>query len=273
MWLDTHAHFDAPEFDATRSEDWGRARAAGVLAQVIPAVAPFNFDTVRELAHAHEGSAYALGIHPMYVNALDAETALAQLRVVLEANINDSRLVAVGEIGLDGFVKELDWDKQLYFYQMQLKLAREFDLPVLLHVRHAQDTVIKYLRQYQITRGIAHAFNGSFSQAEAYIKQGMKLGFGGMMTFDKANQIRRLAAQLPIESIVLETDAPDIPPAWGAGLRNDPANLPRFAEVLAGLRGMSVDEVIEATGANALAAVPGLKQLAGVSAALPPESR
>lgn len=261
MWLDTHAHFDAPEFDATRSDDWARARAAGVLAQVIPAVAPFNFDTVRELAHAHEGSAYALGIHPMYVNALDAETALAQLRVALEANIHDARLVAVGEIGLDGFVKELDWDKQIYLYQMQLKLAREFDLPVLLHVRHAQDMVIKYLRQYQISRGIAHAFNGSFSQAEAYIKQGMKLGFGGMLTFDKANQIRRLASQLPIGSMVLETDAPDIPPAWAYQENNYSYYLPRIAQSLVELRGVDEALLAEQLLSNTLAALPRLRSV------------
>ena len=145
-WIDTHVHFDAPEFDATRADDWARARDAGVLAQVVPAVAPFNFNTVRDMADVYVGTAYALGIHPMYVNPLDPDGAIAALRVALEANIHDSRLVAVGEVGLDGFIKTIDQDKQLHFFQAQLKLAREFDLPVLLHVRHAQDTVIKYVR-------------------------------------------------------------------------------------------------------------------------------
>ncbi len=162
---------------------------------------------------------------------------------------------------------------QLRYFEAQLRLAKAFELPVVLHVRRAQDEILKLLRRIRPLGGIAHAFNGSVQQAEAFIKLGFRLGFGGAMTYAGSRRIRQLAAELPLSAIVLETDAPDIPPAWGAGLRNDPANLPRFAEVLAGLRGMSVDEVIEATGANALAAVPGLKQLAGVSAALPPESR
>lgn len=258
MWIDTHVHFDAPEFDATRSDDWVRARAVGVVAQVVPSVAPFNFATVRAMAHEFEGTTYALGIHPMYVNPLNVDDSLAALRVNLETHIHDPRLVAVGEIGLDGFVKNLDMDKQVAFYEAQLKLAKEFDLPVILHVRHAQDTVIKYLRKYQISKGIAHAFNGSFSQAQAYMKQGVKLGFGGMMTFDKANQIRRLARELPIESLVLETDAPDIPPAWVYKQNNYSYYLPRIALSLQELREMDVVSLSEQIKQNSIAALPRL---------------
>jgi TatD DNase family protein len=144
----------------------------------------------------------------------------------------------------------------LAIYEAQLKLANEFDLPVILHVRHAQDTVIKYLRKYRINTGIAHAFNGSFSQAQAYIKQGMKLGFGGMMTFDKANQIRRLARELPIESLVLETDAPDIPPAWAYKQNNYSHYLPRIAQSLQELREMDAVSLSEQLKKNTIAALP-----------------
>ena len=176
MWIDTHTHFDAPEFEVSRSRDWLRARERGVVAQVIPAVAPFNFATVREVAHAHEGSFYALGIHPMYVmtvvREMPRETAIAALRAAIESALPDERFVALGEIGLDGFVADLDWDTQVWFLREQLKLAREFDLPVLLHVRRAVDPVGKYLRELGIKNGIAHAFNGSDVQADVFVKMG-----------------------------------------------------------------------------------------------------
>ena len=257
-WIDTHVHFDAPEFNATRVDDWARAREAGVVVQVVPAVAPFNFNTVREMADAYVGTAYALGIHTMYVNPLDPDVALAALRAALENNIHDPHLVAVGEVGLDGFVKTIDQEKQLYFFREQLKLSREFDLPVLLHVRHAQDTVIKYLRQFNVHQGIAHAFNGSFSQAEAYMKQGLHLGFGGMMTFARSLQIRRLAAELPIEHIVLETDAPDMSPSWAYKENNYSHYLPRIAESLMELRGLDAVALSEHMRGNTLQVLPRL---------------
>lgn len=264
MWIDTHVHFDAPEFEHTRDQDWVNAQNEGVIAQVIPAVAPFNFDTVHEMAHSHANSVYALGIHPMYVMPLDRDLALAQLRAALEAHINDPLLVAVGEIGLDGFVKNIDWDTQLYFYEAQLKLAKEFNLPVLLHVRHSQDKVIKYLRQYKVTQGIAHAFNGSFEQAQAYLKQGLKLGFGGTLTFERSLQVRRLVKELPIESFVLETDAPDIPPAWVYQDNNYSYYLPRIAQHMADIRGMTLPELSQHMMHNSFQVLP---RLAGV---LPP---
>lgn len=260
MFIDTHVHFDAPSFDATRLSDWALAQSFAVKAQVIPSVAPFNFGVVRELSQTYLNTAYALGIHPMYVNSL-GDDALIQLREALLQNIHDQNLVAIGEIGLDGFIKNTDINKQIHFYQAQLKLAREFDLPVILHVRHAQDTVIKYLRQFSIKNGIAHAFNGSFSQANVYIKQGMKLGFGGMMTFDKANQIRRLARELPLDSIVLETDAPDIPPSWAYQQNNYSHYLPRIAQVLADLRGINIFDLAIQIQLNTIIALPKISHV------------
>jgi TatD DNase family protein len=266
MWTDSHCHLDAPEFDADRDAVVARARAAGVTQMVLPAVTRANFATVRQLAHTH-GFAYALGIHPLYVaNAVDDD--LQHLHDLLAERRGDARLVAVGEIGLDHFVPGLDAALQARFYAAQLKLARLFDLPVILHVRKSADTLLKHLRETPVRGGIAHAFNGSEQQALAFVGLGFKLGFGGAMTFERALQIRRLAATLPMDAIVLETDAPDIPPHWlyrsaaqraaGERSRNEPAELPRIAQVLAELRGMSLQELAALTSANARAALPGL---------------
>jgi TatD DNase family protein len=269
MWIDTHCHLDAGEFDTDRSAVIERARAAGVTQIVLPAVACANFDTVRALAHAH-GFAYALGIHPLCVEQA-ADDDLARLRDALAAHRGDPRLVAIGEIGLDHFVPGLDRERQARFYAAQLRLAREFALPVIVHVRRSADSLLKYLRQTPVIGGIAHAFNGSEQQAEAFVGLGFKLGFGGAMTFERALQIRRLAESLPLDALVLETDAPDIPPQWlyrtaseraaGASSRNEPGELPRIARSLAELRGLPLDEIAAATRRNAHAALPRLAAL------------
>ncbi len=266
-WIDTHCHLDAPEFDADRLAVLARARAAGVAMQVLPAVMAANFDTVRQLAHAH-GLAYALGIHPLYVDR-SADADLDILADTLTRHRDDPRLVAVGEIGLDGFVPGLDLVRAERFYQAQLKLARDAGLPVILHVRRSADGLLKGLRRFAVPGGIAHAFNASQAQAEVFVGMGFRLGFGGAMTYDRALQIRRLASTLPGTSLVLETDAPDIPPHWlyrtaaqrEAGQstgRNEPAELPRIAATLAALRGWSLDATAATTTANALAALPRL---------------
>ena len=270
MWTDTHCHLDAPEFDADRDSVVERARAAGVAQIVVPAVEASNFETVRALAHRH-GYAYALGIHPLCTGRAQG-AHLQRLRETLGAQRDDPRLVAVGEIGLDHFVPGLDPERQQQFYVAQLELAREFELPVILHVRRSADTLLKHLRTIRVQGGIAHAFNGSEQQALAFVDLGFKLGFGGAMTFDRALQIRRLAQTLPLESIVLETDAPDIPPHWlyrtaaqraaGETSRNEPGELPRIAATLAELRGLPLEHVAAATTANARAALPGLARLA-----------
>ena len=269
MWIDTHCHLDASEFDADRSAVIARAARAGVRQLVLPAVAPDNFDAVRRLAHAH-GFAYALGIHPLYIGHAGA-ASLAALRAGLRAQRDDPRLVAVGEIGLDHFVPGLDLALQARFYVEQLELAREFELPVILHVRRSADTLLKHLRRIRVSGGIAHAFNGSEQQALAFLELGFKLGFGGALTFERALQIRRLAVSLPLEAIVLETDAPDIAPQWlyrtaaqraaGERSRNEPGELPGIAAQLAALRGLSEPALAEATRSNAIAALPRLAQV------------
>ena len=271
-WIDTHCHLDAPEFDADRADVVARARAGGVGLQVLPAVMAANFDAVRELAHAH-GLAYALGIHPLYVDRAE-EADLQRLADALHRHRADPRLVAVGEIGLDFFVPGVDVQRQERFYTAQLKLARDAGLPVILHVRRSADALLKGLRRIAVRGGIAHAFNGSRVQADAFVERGFALGFGGALTFDRALQIRRLAAELPDAALVLETDAPDIPPHWlyrtaeqraaGARSRNEPAELPRMAETLAALRGQGLGELAALTSANARRVLPGLDALLAV---------
>jgi TatD DNase family protein len=276
VWIDTHCHLDAPEFGTAAAEVRARATAVGLAQCVIPAVEVANFDTVRTLAHRF-GDAYALGIHPLYV-ARAQEADLATLDVALERHRDDPRLVAVGEIGLDYFVPELKLsplkERQEHFYREQLKLARRHGLPVILHVRRSADALLGALRELappQGWRGIAHAFNGSAQQAKAFIDLGFKLGFGGAVTYERALQLRRLAAELPLSALVLETDAPDIPPHWlyvtaeqrAAGQArqpNEPAELPRIGAVVAGLRGISVEALAHATVRNAGEALPGVME-------------
>lgn len=264
MWIDTHCHLDAAEFGAQSLAVAREAQALGVSRIVIPAVNVHNFDTVRDLAHAADNACYALGIHPICVPAAGEED-LAHLRAVLEKSLDDPKLVAIGEIGLDFFIPELlepaMREKQEWFCSEQLKLARDFGLPVLLHVRRSQDIVLKYLRRIAVQGGIAHAFNGSFQQAQTFIDLGLKLGFGGAMTFTRALQIRRLARQLPLSALVLETDAPDIAPAWLHPGRNTPEALPQIGHALAELREIAPDEVAQASRDNAFDALPRLREL------------
>ena len=277
-WIDTHCHLDAPELGADVADVVARARAAGVVHCVLPAVHVGNFQTVRLLAGQFAYS-YALGIHPMCVPQAK-EADLATLDAELTLRQADPRLVAVGEIGLDFFVPELMQpamrERQEFFYREQLKLARKHHLPVILHVRRSADKLLKHLRQIQPTggwRGTAHAFNGSQQQANEFIKLGFKLGFGGAVTFESALQLRRLAAELPLTALVMETDSPDILPHWLYTIaadralgkpqgRNEPAELPRIARQVADLRGITVQALAAATMANALQALPKLRELA-----------
>lgn len=260
MLIDTHCHLDATEFNGAGAQLAQQAQQQGVQAVVIPAVCRANFADVASLG-IYGG--YALGIHPLYVpTATDAD--LIFLREQVELAMADRCFVAVGEIGLDFFVPELCTpemrDRQIYFYREQLRIAHQFDLPVLLHVRRSVDQILKGLRQITVPGGIAHAYNGSEQQAAMLIKLGFKLGFGGAMTYTRALQIRRLATSLPLSAIVLETDSPDIPPSWLDAESNTPQQLPRIAQTLAQLRDLSFNDVALATSANAHAVLPRLSK-------------
>jgi TatD DNase family protein len=260
MWIDSHCHLDASEFDPDRDAVVARARAAGVQLMVLPAVNRESFARVRDLAHQH-GLAYALGIHPLALQRADPAD-VAFLRTMAAQSCADPRFVAIGEIGLDFTDAASPAPLQEWYYREQLAIARELDLPVILHVRRSADRLLYYLRRVGASGGIAHAFNGSALQAQGFLDLGLRLGFGGAATYDGSLRIRRFAAQLPAAALVLETDAPDIPPQWlrdgGRVERNEPAQLPRIAALIAGLRGCSVAELAATTRTNTLAALPRL---------------
>lgn len=248
MLIDTHCHIDVEEFAADRDGVIARARAAGVVAQVVPGVTQAGWAHLLQVCRRHPGLYPALGMHPVYLDEHRPEH-LAELKAL----VAQERPVAIGEIGLDYFVPGLDHAAQQALLEAQLKIARDADLPVILHVRKAIDPILATLRRIRVKGGIAHAFNGSRQQAEQFIALGFKLGFGGVATFERAQRIRRLLRELPPEAIVLETDAPDLAPAWYKGERNSPEYLPGILEIIADLRGEPPAQVAAQTTANAFA--------------------
>ncbi len=262
MLIDTHCHLDAAEFDADREVVIQEAFNNEVKMMVVPSVHRNNFEAVASLSETHACCTYALGIHPMYV----ARSQLADLafldQAVAKQLKSDNPPVAIGEIGLDFFIADYDKASQEYYFVEQLNIAKQYDLPVILHVRRAIDDILKHLRKHKVRGGIAHAFNGSRQQAEAFIDLGFKLGFGGALTHPRALKIRELVSTLPLEAIVLETDAPDIPPEW---LKNDKRNTPKqllnISEIIASLRHIKHTQVTEITTNNALEILPNLAKL------------
>jgi TatD DNase family protein len=251
-WIDSHCHFDAGEFDLDREIVRDHARQLGVRHCILPSVERANFLAVQSLAHRF-GDYYALGIHPLYTPGAKEED-LTILQEMLAQSAADPRLVALGEIGLDGFVPGLDWACQLHFYRAQLALAKKHHLPLILHVRRSSDALLKGLRDVGSVGGIAHAFNGSSVQAQQFVEMGFCLGFGGALTYERALHLRRLLKELPLTSIVLETDSPDIPPQWlyvtasaramgEKPKRNSPTELPRIAQMVAEIKGVSLEEL------------------------------
>ena len=246
MLIDSHCHLDAAEFDADRDLVVARARAAGLGLLVVPAVAADAFERAADAGRRYPECRIAYGIHPLYAERAAPERDLA----MLEQRLAAGEVVAVGEIGLDLYQGHPDFDRQQRVFVAQFELARRFDLPVLLHVRRAVDAVLKQLRRIRVPGGIAHAFNGSRQQADQMIGLGFGLGFGGAMSYPGSRRIRELAATLPLSAIVLESDAPDMPPAWARGQRNEPAQVARYAQVLAELRDVPRELVEEETSRN-----------------------
>jgi TatD DNase family protein len=276
VWVDTHCHLDALEFEGILEGIISRAATQGVKAILLPTVQASDWGRARILVDQYSnqmpGLVYTLGIHPLYINQAQ-ESDIEILKNQIEQSLDDSRFVGIGEIGLDYFVEGLDPQRQEYFFHQQLDLAQQFQLPVILHVRRSQDAILKALRKRKVPGGIAHAFNGSHQQAEQFIELGFKLGFGGAATYDRALQIRRLLQGLPLGSIVTETDAPDIPPAWlkeEGGQFNEPALLPRIARQLASVRGISEESFSKAVWQNAMQVLPRWSSL--MTGALHPQS-
>ncbi|GAA5008155.1 TatD family deoxyribonuclease [Pseudoluteimonas lycopersici] len=244
--VDSHSHFDAAEFDADRAQAHARALAAGVARQIVPAVDAAGWPKLKRVCAEFGGLFPAYGLHPMFLEAHRPEH-LDELRKWIERE----KPVAVGECGLDFFVEGLDAETQVFYFEAQLKLAREFGLPVIVHARRAVDAVIAAIRKIDGLHGVVHSFSGSAEQAAQLHKLGFLLGIGGPVTYERANRLRGIVAAMPLEQLLLETDSPDQPGAAHRGERNEPTFLPEVLDVVAGLRGMDRDDLAAATTANA----------------------
>lgn len=244
--VDTHCHLDDGEFDADRADVVARARDAGVSRQVVPAIDAAGWPKLRQVCAESPGLSPAYGLHPMLL-ARHRPGHLVELRDWLDRE----RPAAVGECGLDFFVEGLDRDAQSEYFEAQLRLARDFDLPVVVHARRAVDAVIAALRRVGGLRGVVHSFSGSEEQAAQLWKEGFLLGLGGPVTYERAHRLRRLAATMPVEYLLLETDAPDQPDAAIRGQRNEPARVATVLACIAGLRDESPESLAAATTANA----------------------
>ena len=246
MLIDSHCHLDASEFDRDRGAVIARARAAGVLRQLVPAVSAAHWPKQRDICAGTEGLFPAYGLHPMFLLE-HRDEHLAEL----DDWIKREHPRAIGECGLDFFVDGLDRQAQQHFFDGQLSLAREHALPLIVHARRSVDAVIASVKRVGGVRGVVHSFSGSAEQARQLAQLGFMIGLGGPVTYERANRLRKLAATVPIESLLLETDAPDQPDAGIRGQRNEPARLTNVLQVVADLRGEKADVVAAATSANA----------------------
>ncbi len=250
MFIDSHCHMDFPAFDVDREQVLEAARAKGVGWIIVPGVSRQAWTRQLEVCQCFDGLLPALGLHPMFIDQHVVEDLDALRQAVIAQQPS-----AIGEIGLDFYLPELDRRKQVEIFDAQLALAGEMGLPVILHVRKAHEQVIALLRRHKLKGGFVHAYSGSHEQARQYLELGFKLGFGGAVTYERARKLRSLAQQLPDEAIVLETDAPDMSPAAHHGQRNSPAYLPEIATVLSQLRGRTVEDIAAMSCANVAAVV------------------
>ena len=245
--FDSHCHLDVEEFDTDRDAVLQRSRQAGVSHILVPAVQVKGWRFLLDYCQANPGLYPALGLHPVYLDQ-HQDGDIAQLKQWVERE----KPIAIGEIGLDYFVTELDRERQQKLFEAQLEIARDADLPVVLHVRKAHDQMLSTLKRIRVRGGFSHAFNGSEQQAQQYIDLGFKLGFGGMLTFERSSKIRHLAKAIPLESIVLETDAPDMTVAAHRGERNSPEYLPDCLQALAEVRQEDPVYIADQTSRNAM---------------------
>ena len=251
--IDTHTHLDFPDFDTDRAELLARCCGLGVERLVVLGVHQANWQRVWDLVQAEDSLYAAFGLHPVYLDE-HQPAHLSELRDWLARYAGHPKLCAVGEFGLDYFLEQLDRDRQQQLFEAQLKLASEFELPALLHVRRAHAATIATLKRFKPPRGgIIHAFAGSTEEAREYLKLGFKLGLGGAPTWPQALRLRKVVAQLPLDAIVLETDSPDMAPSMHPNQRNSPDYLPDICAALAELRGISAEELASASSRTAAA--------------------
>lgn len=250
--IDTHCHIDFSSFEPVRAEVLARAASAHVSHIIVPGVNASGWSNLKSLVLREGGLTphlhMALGLHPCFLNEHQTQD-LEQLEALLASD----PVCAVGEIGLDLFIPQADLDQQLLFLRPQLALANKYHLPVLLHVRKAHDLMLKQLRRFKLARGgVVHAFSGSEQQARQYIELGFKLGLGGAVTYERAQKLRRTVQTLALEHFVLETDAPDMPLSGYQGLPNEPSRVLDVANIIAEVKGCTLEEVAATTTRQAL---------------------
>ena len=243
--IDSHCHLDVAAFDEDRQAVLVRARDAGVVGIVVPGIQASDWQGLLALCRAEAGIYPALGLHPVFLE----QHQPADLSL-LETELAQQQPVAVGEIGLDFQIDGLDHERQQQLFESQLVIARDAGLPVILHVRKAHDQVLATLKRIRVSGGICHAFNGSLQQASQYRDLGFRFGFGGMLTFERSSRLRKLAVELPLDALVLETDAPDMVVSQHRGERNSPEYLPYCLAALAEVRDEDPEEVARVTTAN-----------------------
>ncbi|MFK5913655.1 MAG: TatD family hydrolase [Woeseiaceae bacterium] len=244
--IDTHCHLDVKEFDSDRDLVLSRCQKKGITKIVVPAIKSKTWSNVLDLCHSNQGLYPSLGLHPVFIEQhhVDDIEKLDQL-------VEQTSLVAIGEIGLDFYIKELSQQQQMKFFEAQLLIAKKYELPVILHVRKAHDQVLQLLKEIKVKGGFCHAFNGALQHADKYIELGFKLGFGGTLTYKNSSKIHKLAKALPLESIVLETDAPDMVIESHRGERNSPEYITESLAVLAKIRNEDINFIAQQTTQNA----------------------
>ncbi|WP_295468256.1 TatD family hydrolase [uncultured Pseudomonas sp.] len=251
--IDTHNHLDYPGFDAERPALLAECAQLGVVRQVLIGVEREQWPQLWRVTTGNPGLYAAPGLHPLYLSR-HQEADIEALRAFCLDHRENERLCAIGEIGLDYFIEAPDKARQAWFFEQQVRLAMELDLPVLLHVRRAHADVVKILKRLRPPRaGIAHAFSGSYEEAREYLRLGFKLGLGGAPTWPQARRLQRVLPRLPLDAIVLETDAPDMPPAMYPDVRNSPTHLPAICAALAPLWDVSAETLAATTTRNACA--------------------
>lgn len=244
--IDTHCHIDVSAFDKDRQQVLERCHEAGITRLMIPGIMASTWPSLKDICNQYSGLFPAYGLHPVYLESHSRDDIKT-----LDQWLQAEKPVAVGEIGLDYYMENLDRDRQQDLFDAQLALAQTYSLPVILHVRKSHHVVLSTLKRYPVKGGICHAFNGSLEQAHQYLDMGFKLGFGGMLTFERSHKLHRLAKQLPLDAIVLETDAPDMTVASHHGERNSPEYLPEALDALAILRNEDREHVAQQTTLNA----------------------
>jgi len=243
--IDSHCHLDFPEYDNDRDELIESCKQQGITKFIVPGVSCATWPRLKKVTSKYSECYAAYGLHPYFIEEHQSSDISE-----LEKVVKTYHPIAIGEIGLDYYLKDLDKQKQQKIFHAQLALARDLNLPVILHVRKAHDDVLQALRKYKVNGGTAHAFNGSLQQAKQYIELGFKLGFGGALTFDNAKHLRKLVQDLPLDSIVLETDSPDMRPADYTSSRNTPLTILPVLDALTRLRSESKDQIAKQTNFN-----------------------